>query len=87
MTVDGKDVGVSAAGVYSYYYREMISQCTIDLEHAEVGSEVILHWGDHGQRIKEIRATVARFPYLDLPSNKNYDLEAIPSHIETRSMS
>ncbi|KQU38462.1 aminomethyltransferase [Rhodococcus sp. Leaf225] len=79
VTLDGKPVGVSSVAVYSYYYRHMISHCTLDLEHADVGREVIIHWGDHGQRIKLIRATVERFPYLDLPSNKSYDLSSIPS--------
>ena len=32
-----------------------------DLE-SELGTEVVLHWGDHGRRIKEIRATVERSP-------------------------
>jgi vanillate/3-O-methylgallate O-demethylase len=81
VTKDDVRVGVSSAAVYSYYYREMLSQCSIDLEHAEIGTEVVLHWGDHGRRIKEIRATVERFPYLDLPSNRDYDLTTIPSGI------
>lgn len=81
VTRDDEPVGVSSAAVYSYYYREMLSQCAIDLAQAEIGNEVILHWGDHGRRIKEIRATVERFPYLELPSNKDYDLGSLPSGV------
>jgi glycine cleavage system aminomethyltransferase T len=81
VTKDDEPVGISSAAVYSYAYREMLSQCTIDLEHAEIGTEVVLHWGDHGKRIKEIRATVERFPFIDLPSNRDYDLSSVPSGV------
>jgi hypothetical protein len=40
-----------------------------------------VHWGDYGKRIKQIRATVERFPYLDLPRNEKYDLTAVPSGV------
>ncbi len=70
--VDGEDVGVATMRGYSYYFREMLSLCTIDVEHSEPGTEVTVLWGegpnptsptveDHVQ--KEIRATVARTPY------------------------
>lgn len=78
-------VGVSSVAVYSYYYRQMISHCAIDVDQAELGNEVIVHWGDYGARIKPIRATVDRFPYLDLPTNKDHDLDAIPSGVGVRS--
>lgn len=81
VTKDGKQVGVASAAIYSYYYREMLSQCTIDIDQAEIGNEVILHWGDYGHRIKQVRATVERFPYLDLPRNKDYDLSSVPSAV------
>ncbi|MCX4642026.1 MULTISPECIES: aminomethyl transferase family protein [unclassified Streptomyces] len=81
VTKDGKQVGVSSVAVYSYYYREMLSHSTIDMDQAEIGTEVIVHWGDHGGRIKPIRATVERFPYLDLASNKDFDFTAVPSGV------
>jgi vanillate/3-O-methylgallate O-demethylase len=74
-------VGISSLAVYSYYYRQMISHCTIDLDQAEIGNEVVLQWGDHGRRIKPVRAVVERFPYLDLPRNEAVDLTAIPSGV------
>ncbi|MGY1812219.1 hypothetical protein [Blastococcus sp. SYSU D00820] len=81
VTKDGRPVGVSSVAVYSYHYREMLSHSTIDLEHAAIGTEVVVHWGDHGGRIKPIRATVERFPYLDMASNKDFDIDAIPSGV------
>jgi glycine cleavage system aminomethyltransferase T len=81
VTKGDEPVGISSLAVYSYYYREMISHSTIDLDQAGLGNEVVIHWGDHGGRIKEIRATVSRFPYLDLPSNRDYDLASIPSGV------
>ena len=72
--VDGEDVGVATMRGYSYYFRTMLSLCTIDVEHSDVGTEVTVVWGegenpasptveDHVQ--KEIRATVARTPYKE----------------------
>ena len=78
VTKAGKKVGVSSATTYSYYYREVISHCTIDLDQAVIGNEVVVLWGDYGKRIKEVRATVERFPYLDLPRNQTYDLDTVP---------
>jgi vanillate/3-O-methylgallate O-demethylase len=83
VTVDGTQVGVSSLAVYSYYFREMLSHSTIDLDQAEIGNEVVIHWGNHGGRIKQIRATVERFRYLDLPSNKDYDIQAAPSGLSS----
>jgi vanillate/3-O-methylgallate O-demethylase len=76
VTKNDEPVGVSSLAVYSYYYREMISHSTIDIADAQIGNEVVMHWGDHGKRIKPIRATVERFPYLDLPTNKDVDVTA-----------
>jgi glycine cleavage system aminomethyltransferase T len=76
---DGKPVGISSGIVYSYYFREVISHCTIDIDLAHLGTEVIVKWGDFGGKIKDVRATVARFPYLDLEPNQTYDLSRVPS--------
>ena len=37
--------------------------------------------GDFGGRVKKVRATVSRFPYLDLPRNQDYDLNTVPSGV------
>jgi vanillate/3-O-methylgallate O-demethylase len=78
---DDRPVGVSSGTVYSYHYREVISHCTIDVALAEVGTEVIVKWGDFGGTIKDVRATVARYPYLDLEPNKTYDLSRVASGV------
>jgi vanillate/3-O-methylgallate O-demethylase len=72
--VDGEDVGVATMRGYSYYFRQMLSLCTIDPEYSDVGAEVTVLWGegenpasptveDHVQT--EVRATVARTPYKE----------------------
>jgi len=66
---DGARVGVASGVVYSYYFRKILSHCTIDIDQAKIGSEVIVQWGDYGGPIKEIRATIAQYPYLSESRN------------------
>jgi len=61
--VDGKLVGSTTSRGYSYYFREMLSLCPIDVAHAEPGTEVTIVWGNPGDPEKRIRATVAPAPY------------------------
>jgi glycine cleavage system aminomethyltransferase T len=75
---DGRLIGVSSGRVYSYYYREMLSLCSINVAHADLGTEVLVLWGDPGTRQKAIRATVSRFPYLDEDRNEAFDVTGIP---------
>ena len=77
VTKGGRRVGMSSGVVYSYYYRQQISHCTIDIEEARIGNEVVVRWGDHGGRIKDVRARVARFPYLDVGRNRDVDVSAL----------
>jgi len=49
-----------------------------DVEYSTLGTDVVVLWGDPGTRQKEIRAKVARFPYLDQDRNENLDVSAIP---------
>ncbi|HWI21888.1 MAG TPA: hypothetical protein VNT22_04645 [Baekduia sp.] len=72
-------VGVASGTAYSYYFREVLSHCTIDLACATIGTEVIVQWGEYGGPIKDVRATVARYPYLEAPRYRDVDLAAIPS--------
>ena len=60
---NGDLVGVATSRGYSYYFRQMLSLCTIDVEWSEPGTEVVVVWGDPGESQKEIRATVAPAPY------------------------
>ncbi|OHV74330.1 aminomethyltransferase family protein [Pseudofrankia sp. BMG5.36] len=78
---DGKLVGISTGRMYSYYYREMMSLCSIDVEHSKLGAEVTVLWGDPGARQKEIRATVSRFPYMNENRNETVDVSEIPCQI------
>jgi vanillate/3-O-methylgallate O-demethylase len=61
---DGREIGIASGVAYSYYFRQVLSHCTIDIDQAEIGNEVTVRWGDFGGVIKEIRAKVARYPYL-----------------------
>lgn len=76
----GKTIGCSMWQVYTYYYRDVISLCCIDEEFAAEGTEVQIEWGEWDGRKKMVKAYVSRFPYLDLTSNKDYDLETIPHY-------
>ncbi|MGY4238367.1 glycine cleavage system aminomethyltransferase T [Bradyrhizobium sp. USDA 4449] len=75
---DGKLSGISSGRAYSYHYREMLSLCSIDVECAEIGTEVKVLWGNPGTRQKEIRAIVSRFPYLDEGRNQDVDVNRVP---------
>lgn len=77
-TADGKVIGFSSSAVYGAQYHMMISECTMDIEYAVEGEEVIVKWGDYGRRIKDIRATIAKFPLNKLVENKDYDLSTCP---------
>lgn len=74
VTRDGSTVGISTERAYSYYFREMISLCSIDVGHADPGTPVTVHWGEGGapacpaiepHRRTEISATVAPAPYIE----------------------
>jgi glycine cleavage system aminomethyltransferase T len=70
---DGRPIGIASGVVYSYYFRKVLSCCTIDIDQAAIGNEVVVQWGDHSRRIKEVRARVARYPYLT--ENRNQVVE------------
>lgn len=76
--LDGMPVGVSSGRMYSYYYRRVISLCSVDVAHGALGTELTVLWGDPGTCQKQIRATVARFPYLNENRNEQVDVGAIP---------
>jgi hypothetical protein len=74
---DGRLIGISSGRIMSYNQRQMLSLCSIDAEHGDLGNEVVVLWGDPGTRQKEIRAVVSRFPYLDRDRNEAFDVNAI----------
>ena len=53
--------------------RGPLARARLDVDQAEIGNEVVVQWGDHGGRIKDVRATVERFPYLTDPRNSDVD--------------
>ncbi|MGQ4557602.1 aminomethyl transferase family protein [Halobellus sp. GM3] len=71
VTKDGDLVGLSHSRSYEYDAGTIISLCSIDVDHAEPGTEVTITWGEedspnpkverHAQT--EIRATVGEVPY------------------------
>ncbi len=77
---DGSLVGVATSRGYSYYFRQMLSLCTIDVQHSKPGTEVTVVWGNPGQPQKQIRAVVAPAPYKK--DNRRIDVRALPSQLE-----
>lgn len=78
----GRDVGATTYRTYTLYSRKNLSLGTLDAASAAIGNEVVILWGDRDKHpIKQIRATVARFPYLDLPRNEHYPIESIPHYV------
>jgi vanillate/3-O-methylgallate O-demethylase len=69
----GEQVGISLDCGYIANERAMVSLATVDVAHAEVGTEVTVLWGEQPNsakpqveehRLWEIRATVAPVPYV-----------------------
>lgn len=80
-TPDGKVVGYSATPIYSSWWHTTISESVVDLEYAKEGTELLVQWGDYGKRIKNVHATVVRYPYSNVQENKGYDLSTVPSGV------
>jgi vanillate/3-O-methylgallate O-demethylase len=74
---DGKIVGISSSRGYSYYFKKMLSLCTINVAQSEPGTEVVVVWGNPGSPQKEIHAIVAPAPYKK--DNRRADLASLPS--------
>ncbi len=73
--LDGQRIGWSSSTAYSSRFRQVISMGCLDLDAADIGTEVTVQWGDHGGPIKAIRATVEHFPYLDAERNSELDVK------------
>ena len=74
----GEVVGWSSGREYSLYSRDIFSVATLDIQYCEEGTELYVLWGNEGERQKKVRCTVAKFPHLDMPKNKDFDIEQIP---------
>ncbi|MCL2826944.1 MAG: hypothetical protein FWD72_06020, partial [Eggerthellaceae bacterium] len=75
---DGKVVGISFGRQNAAFFQRMISLCCLDTAYAELGSEVAVVWGEPGTRQKNIRATVARYPYNNILRNESTDVATLP---------
>jgi glycine cleavage system aminomethyltransferase T len=84
MDQKGNTIGKSSSPVYTMYFRKLISLCSIEPEYTQIGKEVTVVWGNKDDRKKNIRATVERFPILDLVRNRDFDLETIPHFKNSR---
>lgn len=81
--LEGNVIGYSADPTFSSHFHTMISHAIIDINKAEEGTEVLVQWGDFGGRIKNIRATIRKFPYIyGVMDNHDYDLDTVPSGLE-----
>lgn len=69
-------IGLATNRCFSYYFKETISHCSIDVAYAEMGKEVTVIWGAPGHRQKKVRAVVAQSPYKT--DNRYADLKALP---------
>ncbi|MDR2108636.1 MAG: hypothetical protein LBP28_04140 [Coriobacteriales bacterium] len=74
----GEKIGISSGRTFSPFHAEMVSLAAIDLEYAQIGSELFVLWGDEGTRQKRIRATVVPTPFNTHYSNKTFDVSSIP---------
>lgn len=70
-------VGISSGRIFSYYYGVMLSLALLEIDVAEIGHQVEVVWGDPGTHQRRIRATVARYPYLDVPKNQDVDVSRL----------
>lgn len=79
---DGRQVGVSLDCGYIANERVLASLATLDREHAEPGTEVVVRWGEQPNsrkpqveehRVVEIRATVAPAPYVQFARSSYRD--------------
>lgn len=84
VSANGRRVGMSSGRGYSYYFRRMLSLCSIDVEYAEPGTEVTVIWGEGAEpqspavqphEPAAIRATVAPAPYKE--DRRRVDLASV----------
>lgn len=74
----GELIGTSFGRQNSAYFHRMISICCLDTAYTELGTEVMVIWGDPGTRQKNIRAKVVRFPYNNILRNESTDVTTLP---------
>ncbi|MCC5084158.1 hypothetical protein [Xanthomonas campestris] len=80
--VGDERVGISSGRIFSHYYGAMLSLALLEIDHAALGTEVEVRWGNPGTDQRQIRATVSRFPYFDLPFNKDINVHLLPTTVK-----
>jgi len=75
LNATGELAGVATSRGFSAYFHRMLSLTTIDVGHADPGTEVIVIWRAPGGPQKRIRATVAPAPYKT--DHRRADLHAV----------
>ena len=85
LDADGNIIGISSGRGQIAHYNVMISLCMIDPAFAQEGTEVTVVWGNENYPQKNIRARVAKFPYLRMPSNGEFDVNSIPRRFPAKN--
>lgn len=78
LDAEGNLVGRACLPEYSITYRKLFSFACVDEWLTKKGTELTLVWGGPGERRKDVRVRVDRYPLLDLPRNEAIDVEDIP---------
>ncbi|MGB3242902.1 MAG: glycine cleavage T C-terminal barrel domain-containing protein [Sulfitobacter sp.] len=60
---DGKLIGATSSRCYSIFFRQMLSLAVVESDHAKLGDEVTVIWGDRDGPKMPIRATLCNAPY------------------------
>ena len=68
-------VGVATSRGYSYWFREMLSLCMIDVAHSEIGTEVTWCGASPAGRRRRSARQVAPAPYKQ--DNRRVDLSTL----------
>ncbi len=83
----GRHVGIAQFSGFSANAREFVSLSVVDLEHAEVGTELTLLWGEalmprptvEKNSLREVRVRVAPAPYFEKVIKREADERARPA--------
>jgi vanillate/3-O-methylgallate O-demethylase len=76
---EGRVIGHSTRNMYSPWYRCYFSNCVIDKEYAEIGTEVTVVYGEPGKPQKYVRAKVA--PMRIKEDRRRDDVTKLPSYL------
>ena len=73
---DGMIIGVSSCPAFNQRLHSVVSHAVLDLGEAEEGGEVLVRWGEFGERVIDLRAKIVMHPRSHgAPGRRNRDLE------------